>query len=176
MSLFAETVLHLAFSGNGFRVRAMEDGLFEWTPALPADLATLLPMLEAFYEEEKLVHDAGATGSAVRELLENPALGKIWLLRSGQTTAGYLIAIIGFGVEFGGRYVLLDELFIRPEFRGNGRWRQGFGEVEEWAAANGIAAMRLEVNHHNAKAKSLYLGYGFTDDERSILTKRITRK
>lgn len=144
---------------------------FEWSPAVLEDLPDLLLMLEAFYEEEQLTHDPDGVAVAVRELLERPAIGKIWMLRSGGSIAGYLIAIIGFGVEFGGRYVLLDELFIRPGFRGHGQWRVGFAEVERWALSEGIGALRLEVNHHNTKAKSLYLGYGFADDERSILTK-----
>ena len=138
------------------------------------DLAVLLPMLEAFYEEEQLAHDPDGTAAAIKELLERPSAGRILILRRGVSVAGYLIAIIGFGVEFGGRYVLLDELFIRPGFRGHGQWRVGFAEVEQWAVAEGIGFLRLEVNHHNSKAKGLYLGYGFTDDERSILTKRAT--
>jgi GNAT superfamily N-acetyltransferase len=152
----------------------MEEERFDWIPATPADLATLLPMLGEFYEEEKLAFDPDATTAAVKELLESPSVGRIWFLRLGETVVGYLIAIIGFGVEFGGRYVLLDELFIRPGFRGHGQWRRGFGEVERWAATAGIGFLRLEVNHHNTKAKSLYLGYGFIDDERSILTKWTT--
>ena len=152
----------------------MDEDRFEWIPAVRGDLTDLLLMLRAFYQEEQLEHDEGRTASAVEDLLGNPSLGGIWMLRKGDTNAGYLIAIIGFGVEFGGRYVLLDELFIRPEFRGHGQWRLGFAEVERWAAAAGIGALRLEVNHHNSKAKNLYLGYGFTDDQRSILTKWLT--
>jgi len=149
----------------------MEGERFDWAPAAPDDLADLLVMLEAFYEEEQLEHDPDGSAAAVKELLERPSVGKIWMLRRGEAVAGYLIAIIGFGVEFGGRYILLDELFIRPGFRGHGQWRVGFAEVERWALSENIRAMRLEVNHHNERAKRLYLTDGFADDERSILTK-----
>ena len=30
--------------------------------------------------------------------------------------------------------------------------------------------MRIEVNHHNARAKALYLSAGYRDDARDILT------
>ena len=151
----------------------MDAERFEWTLAVVEELPDLLRMLEAFYVEEQLIHDPEGTSAAVRSLLGEPSAGAIWLLRSGESIAGYLIASIGFSVEFGGRYVLLDELYIRPEFRGHGQWRRGFSEVERWAGDKGIHTLRLEVNHHNSRAKGLYLGYGFIDDERSILTKRL---
>lgn len=152
----------------------MDAGQFQWSLATEGELPDLLEMLAAFYVEEQLAHDPEGTSAAVKSLLGDPSAGAIWLLKCGGTVAGYLIASVGFSVEFGGRYVLLDELFIRPEFRGHGQWRRGFAEVERWAVEQGIQTLRLEVNHHNSRAKGLYLGYGFIDDERSILTKRLT--
>ena len=152
----------------------MDAERFGWSLATEGEQPELLEMLAAFYVEEQLVHDPEGTSAAVRTLLGDPSLGAIWLLKCDGSTAGYLIASIGFSVEFGGRYVLLDELFIRPQFRGHGQWRKGFAEVERWAAEKGIHTLRLEVNHHNSRAKGLYLGYGFADDERSILTKSLT--
>lgn len=152
----------------------MSDLASEWSPATSNDLAEVLPMMEAFYQEEHLPYDAEVVRGAVVELLSNSSLGHIRLLRVNGVAAGYLVAILGYGIEFGGRYVLLDELYLRPETRGAGRWRQGFRAVEEWARDNEIGALRLEVNHHNEKAKRLYLNDGFSDDERSILTKRLT--
>ena len=152
----------------------MDAERFGWSLATEGELPELLEMLEAFYVEEQLAHDPEGTSAAVKALVGDPSLGAIWLLKCGGSIAGYLIASIGFSVEFGGRYVLLDELFIRPEFRGHGQWRRGFAEVERWASEKGIGTLRLEVNHHNSRAKGLYLGYGFIDDERSILTKRLS--
>ncbi|MBX3742887.1 MAG: GNAT family N-acetyltransferase [Akkermansiaceae bacterium] len=151
----------------------MTPELSVWQHAIPDDVEELLPLLEAFYSEEQLDHDAPSVRSAVVDLLADPDLGGVWLLRVEGVLAGYLIATLGFSVEFGGRYVLLDELFILPEFRGGGKWRQGFREVESWARQRGIHALRLEVNHHNEKAGNLYLADGFSDDERSIFTKRL---
>lgn len=151
----------------------MTPQLTVWQHATPDDVDDLLPLLEAFYAEELLMHDGASVRAAVVELLNNPNLGGIWLLRVEGALAGYLVAIIGYGIEFGGRYVLVDELYIRPEFRGGGKWRIGFREVEKWARSHGIRAMRLEVNHHNERAKRIYLNDGFSDDERSILTKRL---
>lgn len=151
----------------------MTPELSVWQHAIPDDVEELLPLLEAFHAEELLDHDAVSVRRAVVDLLADPDLGGVWLLRVEGVLAGYLIATLGFSVEFGGRYVLLDELFILPEFRGGGKWRQGFREVESWARQRGIRTFRLEVNHHNEKAAGLYLADGFSDDERSIFTKRL---
>jgi len=151
----------------------MTPELSVWQHATPDDVEELLPLLADFYAEEQLIHDAGSIRAAVVDLLADPDLGGVWLLRVEGALAGYLIAVTGYSVEFGGRYVLLDELFIRPEFRGGGKWRQGFREVEKWALGRGIRTIRLEVNHHNEKARNLYLADGFSDDERSIFTKRL---
>ena len=42
--------------------------------------------------------------------------------------------------------------------------------ARDWAIMEGASVMRLEVNHHNARAKALYLSAGYRDDERDILT------
>ena len=40
----------------------------------------------------------------------------------------------------------------------------------QWARQQGAAVMRLEVNHHNARAKALYLSCGYADDQRDLLS------
>ncbi len=155
---------------QGFAMEFPQNG---WVMASRADQAELLPLVRDFYEEERLVYDEKRVPDALADLLGDPALGGVWAWWNGGGILGYLIATIGFSVEFGGRFVLLDELFISPAFRGRGGWRDGFAEVEKWAAEIGAGAIRLEVNHHNEKARSLYLKYGFGDDERGILTKRL---
>ena len=83
---------------------------------------------------------------------------------------GYITLGWCFSVEQGGRVVLLDELYLGPAARGRGWGRQALALARDWAAGQGAAVIRLEVNHHNAKAKSLYLSAGYRDDERDILT------
>ncbi|MNN58418.1 putative acetyltransferase [compost metagenome] len=66
--------------------------------------------------------------------------------------------------------MLLDELYLAPAARGRGWGRQALAVARDWAAGQGAAVIRLEVNHHNAKAKRLYLSAGYRDDARDILT------
>jgi len=48
--------------------------------------------------------------------------------------------------------------------------RQALALAAQWARQQGAAVMRLEVNHHNARAKALYLSCGYDDDQRDLLS------
>lgn len=152
---------------------------FAWIPAGKDDEAGLLATMRAFYAEDNLVFDAQAAADAVRTLLERPELGRIFLLKTAgaETTAknerfaGYLVVTWGYSLEFRGRFVLLDELYLEPSMRGQGWARRGIQFVDMWSREGGAAAVRLEVNHANKYAKALYERAGFSDDRRDLMTR-----
>ncbi len=152
---------------------------FAWIPAEKGDEADLLATMRAFYAEDHLVFDAQAAADAVRTLMEQPALGQIFLLKAagaktaatGERLRGYLVVTWGYSLEFRGRFVLLDELYLVPSMRGQGWARCGIQFVETWAREGGAAAVRLEVNHANKYAKALYGRAGFSDDRRDLMTR-----
>lgn len=140
-------------------------------PALPGDEACVIGLMRAFYAEEHLVFDELATRNALRELLAHPQLGTVLLLESASVPIGYLALTFGFSLEFQGRYALLDELYLIPSVRGRGWGRAAVEFAAEAARAHGVAAVRLEVNRANSKARALYLKAGFRDDHRELFTR-----
>ena len=139
--------------------------------ATPEDFPAILAMLRAFYAEDRIDYDAALVEPGLRALLAEPAHGAVLLLQSGEVAqAGYVSLGWCFSVEQGGRFVLLDELYLAPAARGRGWGRQALALARDWAIVEGASVMRLEVNHHNARAKALYLSAGYRDDERDILT------
>lgn len=77
-------------------------------------------------------------------------------------TAGYILLAFTWSNEAGGMVVWLEELYIRPEFRGKGLGREAIRRV--MAHYQGKAArFRLEVESSNTRAKKLYRKIGFTD-------------
>ena len=139
--------------------------------ATPADFPAIAAMLRAFYVEDRIAYDATLVEPGLRALLADPAHGAVLLLESGEVAqAGYVSLGWCFSVEQGGRFVLLDELYLTPAARGRGWGRQALALARDWAIVEGASVMRLEVNHHNARAKALYLSEGYRDDERDILT------
>lgn len=142
-------------------------------PARVEDEAAVVALMRDFYAEERLVFDETATPRAARELLANPGAGAVLLLEHADAVAGYLALTFGFSLEFGGCFALLDELYLKPSARGRGWGRHAIDLAATAARERGAGSLRLEVNHGNARAKSLYLKNGFADDRRDLLTRRL---
>ena len=139
--------------------------------ATPADFPRITAMLRAFYAEDQIAFDPALVEPGLRALLAEPAHGAVLLLQSDDVAeAGYISLGWCFSVEQGGRFVLLDELYLTPAARGRGWGRLALELARDWAIVEGASVMRLEVNHHNARAKALYLAAGYCDDARDILT------
>ncbi|WP_269791745.1 GNAT family N-acetyltransferase [Stenotrophomonas sp. Iso1] len=137
----------------------------------PEDFARLIAMVRDFYVEDCIPYQPELVEPGLRAVLGNPSLGAVLMLSSDDLAeVGYVTLGWCFSVEQGGRFVLLDELYLAPSARGRGWGRQALAVARDWAAGQGAAVIRLEVNHHNAKAKRLYLSAGYRDDERDILT------
>lgn len=155
----------------------LSDSTFSWEPATLAETERVLEQMRAFYAEEKLVFDPIEQSSAVRELLTNPALGTILVRReAGRANAawsGHLVITWACSLEFGGRFVLLDELWIAPEARGRGEGKRALEVAATWARSHGAKALRLEVSHENARARRVYEAAGFTAQTRDLMTLRL---
>lgn len=145
-----------------------------WRAATLDDEPALLALLEAFYREEHLALDPARARRSIHELLTTPALGGIFLIAPPPAPpVGYLVLTFGFSLEFGGRFALLDELYVAPSCRGRGWGRLALAFAETWSRAQGASALRLELNHANTYARALYLKTGFVDDRRDLFTRRL---
>ena len=149
----ATTTLHTRLAGSG-------------------DEARLLDMIRAFYAEDRIRFDPLRVGGALRALLSDPACGAILLLGdgAGDDAAGYLALTRGFSLEQGGHFALLDELYLGPAARGRGWGAQALEAAIALARSWQVATLRLEVHHHNPRAKALYQRLDFADDHRDLLT------
>ncbi len=75
-------------------------------------------------------------------------------------TAGYGLVILFYSNEVGGLCGLLDEIYILPQFRGEGL---GSSYLDEIASAlnEDIIGLRLEACYSNERALKLYEDMGF---------------
>ncbi|MDR6992493.1 GNAT family N-acetyltransferase [Luteimonas sp. 3794] len=132
------------------------------------DLPQILEMMRAFYAEDRLHFHEHATPQAVSQLLSEPGCGALLLL-GADGRDGYMALTRGFSLEQGGHHALLDELYIAPAARGRGLGAQALALASTLAHEWGVAMLRLEVHHHNPRAKALYLRAGFVDGQRDTL-------
>lgn len=136
-----------------------------------ADAECVLAMMRDFYAEDRIVFEPARVQAGVDALLAEPARGEILLWQdAGGNVLGYGVLCVCFSLEWGGAFGLIDELYLRPCARGRGLGRRALDTLLRRAAAQGLGTVRLEVNHHNAAAKRMYLAAGFRDDGRDLLT------
>lgn len=150
-----------------------------WRPATLADGPDALDSMRAFYAEERLPFDPALQGSALDALLADPSLGSVFLLRHDplgpgtDAILGHLVLTRGHSLEFGGRFLLLDELFLAPAIRGRGEGKRALAFAAARARETGAHALRLEVSHENHRARAAYLRAGFVAEARDLMTLRL---
>ncbi len=148
-----------------------------WRPAGLVDTEAVLGSMRAFYREEQLRFDDTEQGTALQALLARPALGAVFLADAGEAgppgPAGHLVLTWACSLEFGGRFVLLDELYLVPGARGRGEGRRAVDFAVAWARAHEAKALRLEVAHENPRARHLYRKTGLEAQTRDPMTLRL---
>jgi ribosomal protein S18 acetylase RimI-like enzyme len=153
----------------------------ELVPATKGDRATLLPLIAQLYAHEGIPFEQGRVGAALDPLLDTPDWGTAFLLQTPAPTPGAPATLVGYsivayiyGLEFGGRVALIDELWLEPNWRGQGFGRQALAQIEQDCRDRAIVALRLEVGRTNHPARALYQRMGFQDLDRDFWTKPLS--
>ncbi|MEI2454813.1 MULTISPECIES: GNAT family N-acetyltransferase [Lysobacter] len=144
---------------------------YRFAAAGAADLERLMPVLREFYTVEHLPWNEPALRQALLTLVSDPNAGRLRLILRDGAIAGYFVLGFCFSLEFGGRYGLLDELFVLPAHRGGGLAKRALAEIEALCRAEGLGALRLEVNDDNAHARGIYERAGYRAHPRRLMTK-----
>jgi GNAT superfamily N-acetyltransferase len=134
-----------------------------------------LPSVHAFsselYRHEDLpAHDADRD-RAIAELAAHPEFGGAWVILADGEVAGYVVLTACYSLEFHGRFGLLDELYIDPQWRGQGLGTAALAFVDGQCRSRGWKAVRLEVVHANCRAHELYRRDGYHIEGRHLMTK-----
>jgi GNAT superfamily N-acetyltransferase len=78
-----------------------------------------------------------------------------WVAEVDNALAGFAHAILEDGA------CKLDKLYVHPDLQRRGVGAALAGAAEDWARAQGIRRLRLQVNRGNAQALRAYEKYGF---------------
>lgn len=133
----------------------------------PEDVTALLPLVAAYHRFEALELSDAHRRAALRGLLDaGDRLGRIWLVRADGRLVGYLAVCYGYSIEFAGRDAFIDEFYLVPEARGRGFGRAVLAAVQAEMRAQGIAALHLEVDRGNGRARRIYQASGFEPRDR----------
>lgn len=137
------------------------------------DRSELVEMMEAFYTEVGTPFDPERADRAFDEILRDGSIGRVWMLEGDGAPAGYVVLTFGFSLEFGGRDAFVDDLYVRPEHRGQGLARAAMEAVLDECRRGGVRALHLEVARANEAAKTLYRRFGFADRSYHLMTQMI---
>jgi ribosomal protein S18 acetylase RimI-like enzyme len=135
------------------------------------DLAVFMRQLREDDPEEG-AFDESRSVPAMRRLLAEPSLGRVWMIEADGQVAGYVALTLGYSIEFGGVAAFVDELFVAREFRVAGVGTKALELVIAEARTLDVAIVLLEVTQSNDRAKRLYRKAGFADRGHHLMTLR----
>lgn len=137
------------------------------------EIDTVVQLMREFYRVERLEFEEAFTRSVLSEFLQTDAYGYLWLIEVGSAIAGYVAVAFGYSLELGGRDALIDELYLRDDFRGRGLGTRTLEAVQQRCQDLGVVAVHLVVDNENPRARSLYERVGFRVPSRTLMSKPV---
>ncbi len=131
----------------------------------------LEPMVKEFWLFEQIPFSSDSALKVWQNAWLHPEFVRGWLLEFESQVVGYVVLTFGFSLEYGGLDAYVDELFVKPEFRGCGFASQALGFLALECQKLNIVALHLEVDADNHNAKALYAKHGFASTKRELLNK-----
>lgn len=133
-------------------------------------LPELLPWAQRYYLEDHLPFSGARF---LRALSTAMILGRgsaFWITAQSQRV-GYLIALDGWSIEYGGLTVELDELFIAPQARGQRHASLAIEALLGVCRQRGVVFLGMETTPDNTRAAALYQRLGFAGTDRPTFRK-----
>ncbi|MFL5386291.1 MAG: GNAT family N-acetyltransferase [Longimicrobiaceae bacterium] len=138
--------------------------------ARPDDIPRLVALMADFYGEAGFPLPAEAAARAFAALLDDPRLGRVWLMEADGEPAGHAVLTVSFSMEYGGLRGFVDDLFVRPAFRGRGLAAAALAELRRTAEEMGVRALLVEVGPDNDTAQRVYRRLGLEDTGHMLLS------
>jgi diamine N-acetyltransferase len=136
-------------------------------PAEPRDAASVLALIRELADYEKLLHEVDATEDGLRAALFGPAPRVFCDLAEWHDSADGAPAVAGFALwfynfsTFRGRHgIYLEDLFVRPAFRGRGIGRALLTGLAQRCVREGLARLEWSVLDWNEPALAFYRTLG----------------
>jgi len=142
--------------------------------AAEVDLPDLTSMVCALYLEDPSPRQTNAAHVRMTfgEFEKHPEKGQILLFEVVGEIAGYAILVHFWSNEYGGHKIVIDEIFVRPSFRGQGIAKAFFQHLETEYSLSAVV-LELEATPDNTAARRLYESIGFRPAKNTYFNKLI---
>jgi GNAT superfamily N-acetyltransferase len=126
--------------------------------ATSADVPEILSFIRALAEYEHLSAEVVATEDGLRESLfgPHPQAEVVFVRDSGGDRAGFALFFHTYSTFLGRKGLYLEDLFVKPEFRGRGYGRALLEHLAKVAQARGCGRFEWSVLGWNAPAIGFY--------------------
>ena len=130
-------------------------------PATERDASLILDMIKALAEYEKLSHAVMATEETIRVSLfgAHPA-AEVIIASVGDEPAGFALFFHNYSTFLAQRGLYLEDLFVKPEYRGHGVGRALLERLASIALERGCGRFEWSVLDWNEPAIGFYKRLG----------------
>ena len=143
--------------------------------ASAADLEAMADLLaELFTLESDFSPERDKQLRGLRLILDNPQLGRLFVLRAGDQVAGMANALLTISTAEGCPVLLLEDVIVKAEWRGRQLGRQLVEHVFDWALSSGITRVTLLADQGNSPALAFYQRLGFTPSAMCVLRRKLS--
>ncbi len=126
-------------------------------PATERDTPLILQMIRALADYERLAHAVTATEASLRESLFGPqAAAEVVIASVDDQPAGFALFFHNYSTFLAQRGLYLEDLFVRPEFRGRGVGRALLQHLAHIAVERKCGRFEWSVLAWNAPAIAFY--------------------
>ena len=134
-------------------------------PATPDDAATIVDFNRRLAREsEHRELDPETIAAGVRAILADPAKGRYFVAEGEGTIVGQMMHTWEWRDWRNGEIWWLQSVYVAPEHRGRGVFRQLFEHVRVQASGRpDVVGLRLYVEKENQAARSTYLNLGMEE-------------
>ena len=128
------------------------------------DTNEVFEMMRDFYDSPAILHDVSE--EVLRRDIDactsdNPYMEGL-VFRAHGGIAGYAMLAKSFSTEFGGICIWIEDLYMKPEYRGGGIGTQFFGYLEKTYQGQAVL-LKIEVERGNTWAIEVYKKCGYRE-------------
>ena len=129
--------------------------------AVDADVPLIASLIRELADYERLLHEVRLSEDVLRDaLFGERRYAEVAIAEVGGETAGFALFFHNFSTFLGRPGIYLEDLFVRPPFRGAGVGRLLLRHLARLAEARGCGRLEWAVLDWNERAIGFYRGLG----------------
>lgn len=130
--------------------------------ARPGDVRSLAALLGILFRQERdFQPDAGKQSAALRRLLREPRLGRIFTAKADGKLVGMALLLFSVSTAEGGAAAWIEDFVVDPGWRGRGIGAKMLDHAVAYARRRRFKRVTLLTDRSNRRAVRLYRRKGF---------------